>query len=368
MKRISIKNPNIINKAAKTLKENGLVVYPTETCYGLGANALSAKAIDKIVQYKSLPENKPLSIAVSGKKMAIKYTELNETAENLYDNFLPGPLTIITKGLHKVDSRVESKYGTLGVRIPDFPLTLKIIEEAGVPITATSANVPYQKTPYDVDELLDELPKKQLDLIDLVIDAGKLPKADPSTVVDTTLNTLNILRKGAQDFEKKGEEIFSAKTKSAKQTQNFGSTMMLKFQHIIKNNCLIFALGGELGSGKTQLTKGIAKQLGISKTIKSPTFTLVNEYDHTLESPSDTTSTRGKLVHMDTWRLSSEKELAQLNITKYIKKNNVLVIEWADKFFNYLKNETKKNNVKILKVRFNYVDKDRREIIVEEMV
>ncbi|MCX6704377.1 MAG: L-threonylcarbamoyladenylate synthase, partial [Candidatus Woesebacteria bacterium] len=136
-----IKNDkNAVRVATEILKSGGLVIYPTETLYGIGADATNPKAIQKLTKYKNRPFGKPYSIAVTDQKMAEEYVELNTSAKNLYKEFLPGPLTIISKGKHKVAHGVESEDGTLGIRIPDFKLVMDIVKKLGKPITATSAN------------------------------------------------------------------------------------------------------------------------------------------------------------------------------------------------------------------------------------
>ena len=198
-------------------------------------------------------------------------------------------------------------------------------------------------------------------MIDLIIDAGELPKKEVSTVVDTTLNSLNILRKGQIAFEQKGDHIMKAHTKSAKETQNFGSTLMLKYIDKLQESPIIIALGGELGTGKTQLTKGIAKQLGITQTIKSPTFNLILEY------PFNQSNSKGTLIHIDTWRLSNIEEFTSLELETYIKKGNVIVIEWADKFFQHIPKILDPNNATLLKVHLTRLSENERNITVEQL-
>ena len=86
-----------IEKAIKVLKNGGLIIYPTETCYGLGGDATNPEALKKIMKYKTLRGSKPVSIAVSDMKMAKKYVDINEMATNIYNNYLPGPITVISK-------------------------------------------------------------------------------------------------------------------------------------------------------------------------------------------------------------------------------------------------------------------------------
>jgi L-threonylcarbamoyladenylate synthase len=186
----------IIDTASNTLLAGGLVVFPTETVYGIGALATSQEAIDKLLSYKTRREGKPLSIAVDSLEMAQEYVEVNDTARNLYENFLPGPITVVSKGKHTVAIGVESETGTLGIRIPNYELVRDIVKKIGKPITATSANASYKKKPYTVEDILNNISEKQKNLIDLIIDAGVLPKREPSTVVDTTGDGEIVLRQG----------------------------------------------------------------------------------------------------------------------------------------------------------------------------
>lgn len=360
MKTIKANDPKVVENVVKALKSGGIIVFPTETCYGLGVDATNQKAVDKMLKYKARREGKPISVAVTDAKMASKYVEINEIAKNLYDNHLPGPLTVVSKSLGNLAGGLQSEYGTLGIRVPDYKLILDIVKKLGKPITATSANISYKPRPYSIEKLLKDTSAKQQQLIDLIIDAGTLPPNDVSTVVDTTLNTLNVIRQGQVEFEKKGHQVLSATTKSTEETINFGSTLILKYLNSLKDNAILIALGGELGTGKTQLTKGIAKQLGITQTVKSPTFILISEYNYKLDSLN------GKLVHVDTWRLSNDKELQALQLEKYLTPGNVVVIEWADKFFNELKTLSSQKNVQTLIVRLSYISETQREIIVEE--
>ncbi len=360
MKKIKSNSKEVVQKAIQTLEEGGLLIYPTETCYGIGADATNQKAINKLIKYKSKREGKPISIAVNNVKMAEKYVKINNMAKNIYDNYLPGPITVVSKSKGKVAEGIEADSGTIGIRIPDQKLILEIIKNFGKPITSTSANMSYGPRPYSIEGLLKHLPQRQKNLIDLIIDSGKLTRNEPSTVVDTTLNNLNIMRKGKIQFEQKTKEdnlILEAKTNLPKETTNFGKLNMLKFIDTPLEKCLIFLLSGELGAGKTQFTKGIAEKLDIKKIIKSPTFTIINEYDYQKGKHR-----KGKLIHIDTWRIQRFKELQQLGLKNYIKKNNIVVIEWADKFYDQIIKELKNDNIEIITIKFKYLDKETREI------
>lgn len=362
MERIKLTEKNheeIIEKAVKTLQEGGIIIFPTETCYGIGADATNQTAIDRLYEYKTRREGKPLSVAVLNKEMAAKYVEINEIAENLYDNYLPGPITVVSKGLGKVAKGVESEYGTLGIRIPDYDLILKIVEKFGKPFTSTSANISYMPKPYSIDALLKDTPKKSQEYLDFIIDAGELPPREASTVVDTTMNNLNIMRIGQSALLSQialQKSVLKAETHSADETVSFGGMNMLKFIDEPLDKPLVYFLSGELGAGKTQFSKGLAKELHIKEIVKSPTFTILNEYEYSLGSR------KGKFIHVDTWRIESLKDLETIGLDQYLIAGNIIAIEWADKFFEDLKSKVVTIGGKIVNVVFKYIDEDSRLI------
>lgn len=328
----------IIKEAVNVLENNGLIIFPTETMYGIGASATSKVAIDKLLKYKSRREGKPLSIAVASLKMAEQYVEVNKIARNLYSNFLPGPLTVISKSLGKVAKGVESEAGTLGVRIPDYKLVLDIIKTFGKPITATSANASYKKHPHKVEDILNNISTKQKDLIGLIIDAGQLPKREASTVVDTTLNQEIVLRQGNIKLTK----LFERTTNSPEETQELGIEIFNKYKNYLGYKSIIFAFQGELGAGKTEMTKGIAKTLGVRGVINSPTFIIEKEYSIETVPDSYLSENKPTFYHIDTWRLRDKTELEELGFLEKIEKNNIFAVEWANKFtelFDQIKND-----------------------------
>ena len=341
----------IIKQVSQVLKNNGLIVYPTETCYGLAADAANSKAVDKLIKFKGFRKGKPISVAVADFSMAKQYIRLNPTAKNIFQNLLPGPITVVCQGKHKVDPRLESQTGTLGIRIPDYPLVLAIIKAFGKPITATSANISSGKTPYLINDILEKLPQSRKKLLALIIDAGPLPHRPPSTVIDTTQDQPEILRLGKIDFSQlKARTIIS---RSPQETRKLAENLVKKQLKELKNQCLIFALQGELGAGKTQFAKGIGKALGIKETIKSPTFTLIHEY----HLPH-----KKVFYHIDAWRLQSPEELKQLGIKEIIKPGNIIAIEWIEKGKDFLKQITQKSQSKIVYLDFQHLSKKQRKI------
>lgn len=360
MQTINRSDPKLVTKVCDILSYSGLVVYPTETCYGIGVDATNQKAVDKLLNYKSRMEGKPISIAVPNKETASQYAEINQTAENIYTNYLPGPITVVSRYKGNLAKGLASEYNTIGIRIPDYSKILEILEEFNKPITATSANVSYKPNPYSIDKLLSDLPENKKQMIDLIIDSGELPKNDTSTVVDTTLDYENIIRKGKQTFNKTDEILMKAVSKTPQDTENFGAMLILKYLKQLNNRCLIIALGGELGTGKTQLTKGIAHQLGIDKVVKSPTFNIILEY------PYKKDNLKGKLIHIDTWRIKNFKELERLKIDNYIRPGNVIVIEWADKFYKKIFEMNTKKSI-LVKLNLEYKSRSERKIVAEEV-
>lgn len=178
----------IVEKAANVLKRGGVILYPTETTYGLGADALNTEAIKKIYLVKGRDYRKPLSVMVNGVAMAEKYVEVNEPARRLFSTLLPGPLTLVLRKNENVPDILTGGLPTLGLRWPDYPLVQGILESFGFPFTATSANPSGDAPLYDVSNLVNDFNPDSLSLIDLVIDVGPLPHQLPSTVLDLSVD------------------------------------------------------------------------------------------------------------------------------------------------------------------------------------
>jgi len=347
--KIVKQNTKSVAKAVSVLKNGGLVIFPCETTYGIAADATNPKAIKKLNTYKKRPLGKPYSIAVSDIKMANEYVVLNKSARNIYREFLPGPITVVSHGKHKLAKGVESETGTLGIRISNYPLVGQIVKLLKLPITATSANASYMKRPYKISDILDNISDKQKSLIDLIINAGELPHNEPSTVIDTTLDDPAILRQGDIKFENKNMVL----SKGEENTQNTAKEIFQKYESYLGIKPIIFALSGKMGSGKTQFTKGLGKVLGIKEEIVSPTFNLILEY--------------GKLIHIDAWRLEKPEELNSFGFLKMIENNNmVIAVEWADKVINEIKKQ--REHALIVLVKIDYGKKDNERLISWEVI
>ena len=183
-------DPKIISTAARAIKEGLVIVYPTETVYGIGTNALDPKSVLKIFRIKERPLDKALPIAVSGPKMAEKLAFLTEEARKLVREFWPGPLTIILKKKGLIPMEVTGDSESVGLRAPGHAVPLSIMKMTDLPLIATSANKHNQPSPETADEALTQIGE-----VDLVLDAGKV-KGVPSTVIDLTKRPPVIIRDG----------------------------------------------------------------------------------------------------------------------------------------------------------------------------
>jgi len=347
MKLIKIDYKNVLSLAVKTLRKGGLVIMPTETLYGAMVDATNQNAVNKIIKYKNRPFGKPFSIAVSDKQMAENYVVINHVARSLYKKYLPGPLTIISKGKGRVVNGVESENGNLGIRIPKHKLVLEVIKMLGKPITATSANTSYKKRPYKISDILDNLSKKQKGFIDLIIDAGELPHNEPSTVIDTTYDDLIVLRQGEIKLKKKIEVL----SKSEEDTKNIAKELWQKYEQYKSKRAIIFALEGEMGTGKTQFVKGLAKAMSINDEVVSPTFIIESEYNLKKE--------KAALIHIDTWRIRESKEILELGFNQRVSEKKVLAIEWAEKVSDIIKEFDEEAIIIWVKISYGKKEKER---------
>lgn len=338
----------LIPKVISVLKNGGLVVFPCETVYGVAVDSENPSAIAKLNDYKQRPVGKPYAIMCSSKEMAEKYVVLNKIAENLYKKFLPGPVTVVSKGRGVVAIGVESELGSLGVRIPDYEFMIKLIESFGRPIVATSANASYKKRPYKISDIVDNISLKQKKLIDLAIDAGELPHNEPSTVFDTTLDDQPVvLRQGEVTLT----GINKVLSRSEENTQNFGKELWQKYESIRGQRAIIFALQGEMGAGKTQFAKGLGRAMGIKETITSPTYALENEY----------IAGHNKFFHLDVWRLEKPDDLKAIGFDNLITSNSAVVVEWAEKVIEIINNH--KEDAVVVWVKIDYGKSDNERMI-----
>jgi len=190
-------NPELrfINKAIKILHEGGVIIYPTDTVYGIGCDIYNKEALDRVRQIKSNPDIKLLSFICPNLKDIAKYVRVSDYAYKTMKRLLPGPYTFILPAAKNVPKKLWSKRKTVGIRIPDHPVALKIVEGLGNPIVSTST------TTRKGELLIDPLEIKSVfDFqVDLMLASGNL-LGKPSSVIDLSQEEPVIVREGAGDI------------------------------------------------------------------------------------------------------------------------------------------------------------------------
>lgn len=201
-KILEIKNKNIdykkISVAANAIKKGKLVVFPTETVYGLGANAFDDAAIRKIFIAKGRPSDNPLIVHIANMKDLKNITKtIPETAKILINSFWPGPLTLVLHKHEEIPYTVTARLESVAVRMPSNKIALTLIKMSGVPIAAPSANISGRPSPTSAKHVIEDLFGK----VDIIIDAENSKLGLESTVIDLTCKTPTLLRPGAITIE-----------------------------------------------------------------------------------------------------------------------------------------------------------------------
>ncbi len=198
-----LESPEIL-EAAQLLKHNEVVAFPTETVYGLGGNAQSDIAIERIFNAKGRPSDNPLIVHVSKREDVLDYVnQTTEVSERLMDAFWPGPLTLIFEHNETLSKKVTAGLSTVGIRVPDDPVALAVIEASGCPIAAPSANTSGRPSPTTAAHVEEDLSGK----IAGIVDGGSTGVGLESTVVDCTGVVPMILRPGGITKEQLEEVV-----------------------------------------------------------------------------------------------------------------------------------------------------------------
>ena len=174
--------PEIIFQAADIITRGGLVAFPTETVYGLGADALNPEVVKKIYEAKGRPSDNPLILHVANINQVRELVYVNNVAEILMKKFWPAPLTLVMKARDVVPLRTRGGLDTAAIRMPDNPIALALIEAAGTPIAAPSANISGRPSPTDFESVFNDMNGK----IEMIIDGGAVEVGIESTVIDIT--------------------------------------------------------------------------------------------------------------------------------------------------------------------------------------
>lgn len=187
-------DPDAIEHAAEAVRRGELVAFPTETVYGIGADAFNDKAVERLYEAKGRPASNPLQVLVARMDdVDLLANEIPPVARAIMDRFFPGPLTLVLRASPAVSERITAGTGNVGIRMPDHPVALALIQAAGTPIAASSANLSGQPPPRTADEVLTHLKAK----ISVLLDAGPATLGLSSTVLDVTQWPPRILRAGS---------------------------------------------------------------------------------------------------------------------------------------------------------------------------
>lgn len=184
---------DVIREAVNILNYGGTIVYPTDTLYGLGANALNEIAVRKIFRIKDRSFSKPLPMIVRNYTWVKELAEIKPQNEEIIKKVWPGKVTVVLPKKDIVPDALTADFNSVGIRIPDYVFTDKLLAEFGYPLTSTSANISGQEPTNDINKII-EIFSKSTAKPDLIIDAGILPKSEPSMIIDLTGDKPKVLR------------------------------------------------------------------------------------------------------------------------------------------------------------------------------
>ncbi len=190
-------NAGDLARAAKILASGGLVVFPTETVYGLGGNATDEAAAKKIYAAKGRPSDNPLIIHVASPEDAARYAEVNPTYERLAKAFMPGPLTVILPKKENIPFSTTGGLDSVAVRCPSHPVAHRLIELCGFPIAAPSANLSGKPSPTCASDVAQDMDGR----VDMILDGGECEIGLESTIVKVDGNALILLRPGGITYD-----------------------------------------------------------------------------------------------------------------------------------------------------------------------
>ncbi|MBD3360572.1 threonylcarbamoyl-AMP synthase [Candidatus Peregrinibacteria bacterium] len=193
MNKVNIEGLDALEKAIETLKTGGIVMHPTETCYGFAADIFNEKALKKLYELKGREFNKPVSILVSSFGMANEYGVFSEKAFEIANKYWPGPLSIVVPRTRNLPDHFNPGEKFVSIRFSSNDFCIGMIEEFGRPVTTTSANIAGNEPLYEVD--LSQFGKMS-DEINLVVNGGEINSVESSTIVKISGDDVEVLRQG----------------------------------------------------------------------------------------------------------------------------------------------------------------------------
>lgn len=238
-------NKEEIKKQAEMLKEGKTVIFPTETVYGLGANALDENAVSKIYEAKGRPSDNPLIVHIYDTKQVNDLAkDINENAQIIMDKFWPGPITIILKKKDIVPMRTSGGLDTVAIRMPSNPIAKALLEEVKLPIAAPSANISGRPSPTRGNHVHEEMN----DRVDGIILGGDCKFGLESTVLDLTNDIPTILRPGSvtkEDLEKVIGQVNIDPALEKKEDNIKAKAPGMKYKHY-SPNADVYILSGDI--------------------------------------------------------------------------------------------------------------------------
>ena len=184
-----------VDRAVEVLQRDGVIVYPTDTIYGLGCDVTSKGAVERVRRIKGREANKPMSFVCSDLVQVSRYGHVSNFAHRILKRFLPGPYTFVLTATKETPRVFQSKQKTVGIRIPDHPVPLALVEQLGNPVVSTSANESDEEVvtnPADLERIFGHR-------VDLIMECGTLPVL-ASSVISLVDDTIAILREGQGDL------------------------------------------------------------------------------------------------------------------------------------------------------------------------
>ncbi|BCU71428.1 L-threonylcarbamoyladenylate synthase [Stygiolobus caldivivus] len=270
-------NPEMdkIRQAAEVIKKGGTVAFPTETVYGLGANAYDGTACLKIFQAKNRPVDNPLIVHISD------IEQLYEVASEIPDNVLelaqtvwPGPLTFVLKKTPKVPKEVTANLDTVAVRMPAHPIALQLIRESGVPIAAPSANLATKPSPTKPEDVIADMNGR----VDVIIDGGHTFFGVESTIINVSINPPVLLRPGpftVEELKKFFPDLIVPEFAEGKKEAEIALAPGMKYKHYAPSTKLVLVENREIFE---QVVKVISQKYKVALLISKEISEKFKEY------------------------------------------------------------------------------------------
>ncbi len=182
-----------LEEIKKILDQDGIIIFPTDTVYGIGCNCYSIEGLRKLYSFKNRPLSKPINVLTNSyEKIETVAKNINEKEQELINKYLPGDLTIILDKKETVPDLLTASLPTIGVRIPNDEIALKILENYPYPLATTSVNLAGESPGIEVSDFIEEFKDK----VDIIVDGGKSPIGVASTIVRVENNEIKVLREG----------------------------------------------------------------------------------------------------------------------------------------------------------------------------